>query len=187
MNGAKRERISLLAFSFTDCALKERLADRLCSVYGRWLGGFRTRELREGRARSGFEVEGLGGERALLASKALVSPVAFNKYGVSLPALEVTALRALEEAAGAGRALLFDELGPMALLSPAFSARAVELLFSGRPCVVFFRRGAKQFEDAFSKMADTVIIELAPESWAEAVAASQAFMDRAVAAMENPK
>lgn len=187
MNGGKKGRVSLLAFSFTDCALKERLADRLCSVYGRWLGGFRTRELREGRARAGFEVEALGGEKALLASRALVSPVAFNKYGVSLPALEVTALGALEEAAAAGRALLFDELGPIALLSPAFSGKAVELLFSGRPCVVFFRRGAKLFEDAFSKMADTVIIELAPESWAEAVSASERFMDRAVAELERPK
>ncbi|MCM2267658.1 MAG: hypothetical protein NDI60_07805 [Elusimicrobiales bacterium] len=178
---------SVLAFSFKDCALKERLSERLCSVYGRWLGGFRTRELRDGAARLGFEVEALGGGRALLASKTLVSPVAFNKYGVDLAALDVTALRALETAAAAGRALLFDELGPLALLSPGFSARAVELLFSGRPCVVFFRRGARQFEEAFLKKDDTVIIELAAENWAEAVAAAQAFLDKAVAAMENPE
>lgn len=176
-----------LAFAFTDCALKARLADKACASYGRWLGGFRTRELRAGGARAGFEVEALGGGRAVLASKALVSPVAFNKYGVSLPALEATALGGLEAAAAAGKVLLFDELGPMALLAPAFSRRAVELLFSGRRCLVFFRRGAKLFEDAFARAADTVIIDLAPENWAEAVAAAEAFLDAAAENMENPR
>lgn len=176
-----------LAFAFTDCALKARLADKVCVSYGRWLGGFRTRELRAGGAREGFEVEALGGGKAVLASRGLVSPVAFNKYGVSLPALEVTALGGLEAAAAAGKALLFDELGPMALMSPSFSRRAVELLFSGRRSLVFFRRGAKLFEDAFSRAADTVIIELAPENWAEAVAAAETFLDGAAESMENPR
>ncbi len=183
----KVPKAAVLAFAFSDCALKQRLADKLCASYGRWLGGFRTRELREGNARAGFEVEALGGGRAVLASRTLVSPVAFNKYAVSLPALEATALGGLEAAAAGGKAILFDELGPMSLLSPSFSARAVELLFSGRPCLVFFRRGAKLFEDAFSRAADTVIIELAPETWAEAVAAAEDFLDRTAENMENPR
>ncbi|OGR40880.1 MAG: hypothetical protein A2X35_02800 [Elusimicrobia bacterium GWA2_61_42] len=178
---------SNLVFSFGDYPLKERMAARLCSVYGRWLGGFRTREAREGGERLGFEIEALGGARAVLASKGLLSPVAFNKYGVNLRALEETALGALEAAAASGKILFFDELGPMAMLSPAFSARAVELLFSGRPCVVFCRRGAKVFEDAFAKMADTVIIELSQENWAEAVEGTQAWLDRLVRNMENFK
>jgi nucleoside-triphosphatase len=173
-----------LVVNFSDYNLKTRLASKLAASYGRWLAGFRTFELRSGGSREGFEIEALSGGRAVLASKSLHSPVSFNKYGVSLAALEETALRALESA-GAGKILLFDELGPMAMLSERFSARAVELLFSDRRCLVFCRKGAAVFDGAFSKMSDTVIIELEPGSWAEAVAATQAWLDRLVEGMEK--
>ncbi len=178
---------SNLVISFSDCALKERLSAKLCVSYGRWLGGFVTREIRRGNSREGFEVEALGGGKAVLASRAILSPVAFNKYGVDLRALEGTALPALEAALAAGKVLVFDELGPMALLSPAFAARAVELLFSGAPCLVFYRRGARAFEDAFGRMSDTAIIELTPGTWAEAVAAAQAWLDRLAGRIEGPR
>jgi nucleoside-triphosphatase THEP1 len=174
-----------LAFRFNDYALKERLASKLCSSYGRWLAGFRTFELRGPGGREGFEIEVLGGKREVLASKRLVSPVCFNKYGMNLAVLETSALGALRAGAAAGKVLLFDELGPMAMLSPVFSSGAVELLFSGRRCAAFYRRGAGPFEDAFSRMRDTVIIELSQETWAEAVAASQAWLDGIIADMET--
>jgi len=176
-----------LVFSFSDCALKERLSARLCASYGRWLGGFRTLEMRRGKTREGFEVEALGGGRAVLASRAILSPVSFNKYALNLDALEATALAALDSAAAGGKVLLFDELGPMAMNSTRFSARAVELLFSAAPCLVFYRRGAAVFEDAFSRMSDTVIIELTAEGWAEAVAAAETWLDRLAGEMEMNK
>lgn len=176
-----------LVFSFTDCALKERLSARLCAAYGRWLGGFRTLELRRGKVREGFEIEALGGEKAVLASRSLVSPVSFNKYALDLAALEGTALAALERAAAAGKVLFFDELGPMALKSERFSARAAELLFSPSPCLVFYRRGSEAFEEAFTKMSDTVIIELTEAGWAEAVAAAEAWLDRLAGELEMNK
>ncbi len=178
------ETASRLVVKFSDYNLKERLAGKLVAGYGRWLGGFRTFELRPEGRRDGFEIQALGGGRAVLASKSLLSPVSFNKYGVSLAALEGTALRSLESAE-AGKILLFDELGPLAMLSERFSARAVELLFSDRRCLVFCRKGAAVFDGAFSKMADTVIIELEPCSWAAAVAAAQAWLDRLVEGMEK--
>ena len=176
-----------LVFSFTDCSLKERLSARLCAAYGRWLGGFRTLELRSGKKREGFEIEALGGERTVLASRAIVSRVSFNKYALNLAALEGTALPALEKAAAAGKVLFLDELGPMAMKSEKFSARAVELLFSPSPCLAFYRRGSEVFEDAFSKMSDTVIIELTEAGWAEAVAAAEAWLDRLAGEMEINK
>ena len=182
-----KERPLKLVFSFSDCALKERLSAKLCASYGRWLGGFRTLEIRRGKGREGFEVEALGGGRAVLASRGILSAVSFNKYALNTAALEVTALSALEAAAAGGKGLLFDELGPMAMASEKFSARAVELLFSPVPCLVFFRRGAAVFEDAFSKMSDTDIIELTAPGWAEAVSAAEAWLDRLAAAMEMNK
>ena len=174
-----------LVFSFTDRALKERLSARLCGSYGRWLGGFRTLEMRRGGEREGFEIEALGGGRAVLASRSIVSAVPFNKYALDPAALEVTALSALEAAAAGGKVLFFDELGPMAMKSEKFSSRAVELLFSSAPCLVFYRRGAAVFEDAFSKMRDTVKIELTGPGWAEAVAAAEAWLDVKAGMMGN--
>ncbi len=185
MTPAPRDRV--LVFAFSDQRLKERLSARLCAAYGRWLGGFRTVENRSGTALDGYAVEALGGGRAVLASRGIVSPVSFNKYALDLSALERTALPALESAAAAGRVLLFDELGPMALKSPLFSGRATELLFSASPCLVFFRRGAALFGEAFARMGDTVIIELKPENWAEAVAAAESWLDRLAADMEMNK
>ena len=176
-----------LVFSFTDCSLKERLSAKLCAAYGRWLGGFRTLELRSGNTREGFEIEALGGGRAVLASRGIVSRVSFNKYALNPAALEITALSALERAAAAGKVLFFDELGPMAMKSERFSARAVELLFSPSPCLVFYRRGSEAFQDAFSKMSDTVIIELTEAGWAEAVAAAEAWLDRLAGELEINK
>lgn len=176
-----------LVFSFTDCSLKERLSARLCAAYGRWLGGYRTLELRRGKTREGFEIEALEGGKAVLASRSLVSAVSFNKYALDLTALEGTALAALERAAAAGKVLFFDELGPMAMKSERFSVRAVELLFSPLPCLVFYRRGSEAFEEAFSKMSDTVIIELTEAGWAEAVAAAEAWLDRLAGEMELNK
>ncbi|MBI4350597.1 MAG: hypothetical protein HY550_04095 [Elusimicrobia bacterium] len=169
---------SKLVFGFSGCALKERLSARLCASYGRWLGGFRTLESRRGGEREGFELEALGGERVVLASRGIVSPVSFNKYALNLAALEVTALGALEAAAAGGKVLLFDELGPMAMKSEKFSARAVELLFSPAPCLVFHRRGAAVFENAFSKMSGTLKLELTEAGWAEAVSAAETWLDR---------
>lgn len=174
---AKLAGASRLVFAFSDCGLKERLSARLAGAYGRWLGGFRTLELRSGGKRAGYEVEAIGGGRAVLASREIVSPVSFNKYALDLAALEATALPALEAAAAAGKVLFFDELGPMALRSEKFSRRATELLFSGAQCLVFLRRGAESFEGTFGRMEDTVIIDLAEEGWAEAVAAAEAWLD----------
>lgn len=176
---------SRLVFSFADCGLKERLSARLAGAYGRWLGGFRTVELREGGKRAGYEVLALGGGRAVLASRSIVSPVAFNKYALDLAALEKVALPALEAAAASGKALLFDELGPMAMKSERFSARAVELLFSGAQCLVFLRSGSEIFEKAFARAEGAVTVPLTEEGWAEAVAAAEAWLDLRAGRMET--
>ena len=130
-------------------------------------------------------MEALGGGKAVFASRELVSPVSFNKYALNLAALEETALPALEAAAAAGKVLYFDELGPMAMKSGRFSARCVELLFSGAPCLVFFRSGAAVFEDAFRRMEGSLAVELTEAGWAEAVGAAEAWLDAQAAMMRN--
>ncbi|HNW43636.1 MAG TPA: nucleoside-triphosphatase [Elusimicrobiales bacterium] len=174
-----------LVFTFSSYPLKERLASKLCANYARWLGGFRTFETRSVAGRGGFELEPLGGPRVVLASKQLLSAVSFNKYGLALDAFDVTALGALNAAAAAGRVLVLDELGPMALKSEKFSARVIELLFSLHPCLVFHRRGAAVFEDVFARLENTAVMELSEAGWAAAVTAAEAWLDALIVKMER--
>jgi nucleoside-triphosphatase THEP1 len=142
-------------------AAKPRLIKKLVSRYGYWLGGFFTEELRPAGAREGFLLRTPGGGSELLASKNVLSPAVFNKYGVSLQALDGLGVRSLAEARRDGKIILLDELGPLVLLSDKLAALALEALAAGdAPCLATFRKGAKRFEDAFVKMDNTTVLDL---------------------------
>ena len=104
------------------------------------------------------------GQSFELASKNLFSPVRLNKYGVNLPGLEMVFKEAFEAAEKEKKILLLDELGPMALLSPSVRRMAAEALVSPVPCLVFFRRGAKSFEETLSGLDNTAVAELDPDA-----------------------
>ncbi len=90
------------------------------------VGGFYTREVREGRERKGFEIVTIpAGETAWLALRGGVSRYRIGPYAVFPENLERVGLPTLESAAGEGKVLLVDEVGPMELLSERF-VRAVE-------------------------------------------------------------
>jgi len=73
----------------------------------------------------------------------------------------------------------------MAMKSGKFSAKVIELLFSANPCLVFHRRGAAVFEDAFKKLENTVVMELSEGGWAAAVSAAENWLDALIAGMET--
>ncbi len=102
-----------------------RVAEILASK-GVEVGGFYTREVREGRVRKGFEIVTIpAGETAWLALRGGVSRYRIGPYAVFPENLERVGLPTLESAAGEGKVLLVDEVGPMELLSERF-VRAVE-------------------------------------------------------------
>jgi len=148
-----------LVLRVTDEVLKGRLVARLTARYSYWLGGFFTVELRSGRAREGFELRTPGGRGELMASKKILSPVSYNKYGISLPALDGLAADSLIEARKDGKIALIDELGPLTLGSEKLALAVFETLSSGTPCLATFRRNARTFEDTFTKMADTRVLD----------------------------
>jgi hypothetical protein len=51
-----------------------------------------------------------------------------------------------------------DELGPITLLSDKLAGAALAALASSSPCLAAFRRNAGEFEAAFMKMGDTLVI-----------------------------
>lgn len=157
--------------------LKKFFLGPLVSSYRGWLGGFVTEELREGNSRSGYSLRTLDGETAVLASRALVSPVSFNKYGVNLDALNVTAAAALRRARAEKAAAVVDELGSISLKAPAFMDEVVSLFSSGFPALVTVREGASLFLDTFSALKGCAPVELTEESVADADSAARSWLD----------
>jgi nucleoside-triphosphatase len=129
-----------------------RLAE-LLEQRGTPVAGFVTRELRERGRRVGFEVETLGGRRAILAHTDLPGPPRVGKYGVDLEAFERVGLPPLERPPKAG-VVLIDELGKMELASEPFR-KAVSRLFDTAVDVVatvhVFRH---ELTDALKRRAD---------------------------------
>ncbi|HOW89549.1 MAG TPA: nucleoside-triphosphatase [Elusimicrobiales bacterium] len=156
-----------LALSVRDEKLKGRIIARLISNYSHWLGGFYTEELRSGGSREGFMLRTLSGESEVLASRTLLSPVAFNKYGVNARALDGLAALSLEAARDGRKIALMDELGPITLSSGKLAESVLDALASGTPCLATFRRNASDFERTFFRMDNTLVIEAEEEALPE--------------------
>src|SRR5690242_17819848 len=78
---------------------KTTLVRRLVEEFGArgvGVGGFTTQELRPRGERTGFLVEAIGGESAVLADVARSGAPRVGRYGVDVPAFERVALPALE-------------------------------------------------------------------------------------------
>ena len=91
--------------------------------------GFLTEEIREGKARVGFQGRTLDGRTFRLAHVETSGPIRVGPYGVDVAALEAVGLPALEPAEGVGLVVL-DEVGKMESFSEGFRA-AVERLLAG--------------------------------------------------------
>lgn len=159
-------------------AAKTRLLKKMVSGYSYWLGGFFTEELRSGGEREGFVLKTPQGGSELLASKNMLSAAVFNKYGVSLKALDGLGARSLAEARKDGKIILLDELGPLVLLSDKLASQALSALAAeGTPCLATFRKGAKTFEEAFIKMDNTTVLDLNGRTAAAVEAALNGWME----------
>jgi nucleoside-triphosphatase len=103
-----------------------RLAE-LLTERGVEVRGFLTREVRDGGRRTGFEVETVDGDRAMLAHVTFAGPPRVGKYGVDIDTFERTALPSIERPPRGG-VVLIDELGKMELASAAFRDAVSRLL-----------------------------------------------------------
>ena len=114
--------------------LVSRLAGEL-TASGIAVGGFLTREIREGGQRVGFTVEEIGGSTALLAHVTLTGGPMIGRYHVNVAAFEALALHAIEQTTQHGRIAIIDELGQMELFSDAFVSAFNRLLDQAIPVV----------------------------------------------------
>ncbi|MCS7127392.1 MAG: AAA family ATPase [Thaumarchaeota archaeon] len=97
-----------------------RVAEELRSR-GLEVGGFVTREVREGGARIGFDVVELSGASSVpLARKGPSGPHRLGSYAVFPENLEELGIPAITAAVERGAVLIVDEVGPMELMSRRF-------------------------------------------------------------------
>jgi nucleoside-triphosphatase len=112
-----------------------------------------TREVREGKRRSGFRIEDVAGEKGILADIGHRGGPRVGRYGVDLEAFERIALPALD-AVSEGSVLVIDELGKMELASPRFRD-AVAALFEGdTPIVATVHAHRHPFTDDLKRRGD---------------------------------
>lgn len=141
--------------------LVSRLADQL-TAYGVAVGGFLTREMREGDDRVGFTAEEIGGPRALLAHVSLHEGPMVGRYHVDVAAFEGLALPAIQRAVQRGGVVIIDELGQMELFSPAFIGSVNALLDQPIPLVATIHARQHPVTDAIKQRPDTEVLEVHP-------------------------
>jgi len=136
--------------------LVRRLVEQVMARGGQ-VSGFTTSEVRRGE-RTGFLVEAIGGESAVLAEVARTEGPRVGRYRVDVSAFERVALPALERAADRGGVVIIDELGQMELFSQPF-IRAVQRIFEQDvPVVATVHARAHPVTDALKRRSDVELL-----------------------------
>ena len=98
------------------------------------IGGMICREVHEGGLRVGFEIMDLStGQRGWLAHVNQLTGPAVGKYHVNLTDLDVIGAGSILDAVQNADILAIDEIGPMELLSKAFSNTLRQAVESSKP------------------------------------------------------
>jgi nucleoside-triphosphatase len=115
-----------------------------------------TREIREGRHRSGFGIETAAGEKGTLAHVGYRGPPRVGKYGVNLEEFERVALPSIEDIPGRG-VVVIDELGRMELASKRFRGAVGALFERDTPVVATVHAHRHPFTDELKRRGDVMV------------------------------
>jgi len=133
---------------------------------GNDVGGMICREVREGGARVGFEIMDLSsGQRGWLAHVNQSTGPKIGKYTVNLTDLDVLGVGSILDAIQNADMLAVDEIGPMELLSTAFSNALVRAIESSKPMLgTIHYRLSNSLVDRIKMREDTEIINVTYEN-----------------------
>ena len=120
------------------------------------VSGFLTREVREGKRRTGFRIETVAGEEGTLAQVSHRDGPRVGRYRVDLEAFERIALPTLHDVP-AGSVLVIDELGKMELASERFRDAVGALFDADTPIVATVHAHRHPFTDALKRRDDVVV------------------------------
>jgi nucleoside-triphosphatase len=124
------------------------------------------REVREGGLRVGFEVMDLvTGQRGWLAHVNHSAGPGVGKYHVNLTDLSVVGAGSIIDAVHNADILAIDEIGPMELLSPAFSSALLQAVESSKPMLgTIHYRLSNSMVNGIKSRDDTEIIKVTREN-----------------------
>lgn len=130
------------------------------------VGGMVCREVREGGLRVGFEVMDLStGQRGWLAHTSQSDGPAVGRYHVNLTDLSVVGAGSIIDAVHNADILAIDEIGPMELLSSAFSSALLQAVECSKPVLgTIHYRLSNSMVNCIKKREDTEIIEVTREN-----------------------
>lgn len=121
---------------------KTTLCKRLIDSITLKVGGILTQDIRQNKARVGFEILDIAtGHKGVLAHTNLKIGPKVGKYTVNLADIERIAVFAIERALKEAELIVIDEVAPMELKSPTFVNAAEKALNSSKPLLVTFKKG----------------------------------------------
>lgn len=128
------------------------------------LGGFYTREIRDGNRRVGFSVETFSGASGILAHVSHKHGPRVGKYGVDTAEFERVGVTGLEEAVLAADVVLVDEIGKMELTSQRLRTTLLRVLDSPKPVLATVMAYTDPLVDALKTRPDVQLIEVTPSN-----------------------
>ncbi len=143
---------------------KTTIIKKVISRLGDRAGGFYTEEISGPGGRKGFTLITLDGRRAVLAHKDLAGPgvPTVGRYGVNVKVVEELGLRALEDAAAAGKIVIVDEIGKMELLSTRFQQAVLKLILGPATILGTIVYQPDPRADLFKTLAQVTLWEVDP-------------------------
>jgi nucleoside-triphosphatase len=122
--------------------------------------GFFTKEKKEGKRRTGFEIETLDGKKGVLASADGRPGPRVGRYTVNLHDLEEIGAASIEEGLGDSKILIIDEIGTMELSSQRFRDAIKRAFDSSAKIVATIRAGGSAFTERLKDRNDTRVLTL---------------------------
>jgi nucleoside-triphosphatase len=152
-----RERARNLLLTGPPGCGKSTLIERVVEQIDTRMTGFLTREIRSNRARVGFEIVTMAGDRGILAHVNLKSTVRVGRYGVDLDALERIAVPSMIPTKP-DEMVIIDEIGKMECLSPLFRDTLERTLDSSHSVVGSIAGKGDRFIEGIKKRPDVELI-----------------------------
>ncbi len=130
------------------------------------VGGMTTSEVRQGGARSGFQVTDISSGRAGMLARVGNAPgPRIGRYVVNQADLSEVGVKAIENARENADVIVIDEVGPMELTSPAFVKAVEAALSSTKPVILTLHwKASHPLLDRIRKEARENLLTVSPEN-----------------------
>jgi len=143
---------------------KTTVVERVVKSLSKPVGGFYTREIREGRRRVGFRLTTWDGKSGIMSHVRFDTPYRVGKYGVDIRVIDKIGVPAIQEAMTSGKIIVIDELGRMELFSETFQETVWKALEKKLPLLGVIQERPHPFLNRVRKRPDVELIPVTIEN-----------------------